>query len=297
MSGDAYETGLALLMLLVFALVASGYVLKEGLRKDEKTTHEILLRCVIIITSVVPRQLPMQMAMAVNMALMAMMKTGIFCTEPFRVPIAGKVSHCLFDKTGTLTTDQLVPVGVVPVGSDAFKAADEVSVLHDPNAAEVSPLCALDGDNGVATAVLAACHSVVGGQDGKEELAGDPIEVAALKGISWHYDPETDTATPGDDRALQSQVCPHTCTYMHTRAHTCTWPPLVPLVVTPGPNSNSPLHAHPSWPLQSNSKRIARRHLPGSGVATSPTPLLPPPPLGPCCRHRPPRPLPRNNSS
>lgn len=40
--------------------MASGYVLKEGLRKKEKTTHELLLKCVIIITSVVPRQLPMQ---------------------------------------------------------------------------------------------------------------------------------------------------------------------------------------------------------------------------------------------
>jgi len=78
-SGDSKETGLALLMLLCFALMASGYVLKEGLRKKEKTTHEILLKCVIIITSVVPRQLPMQMAMAVNMALMALMKSGECC--------------------------------------------------------------------------------------------------------------------------------------------------------------------------------------------------------------------------
>ena len=63
-SGDSKETGFALLMLLCFALVASGYVLREGLRKNEKSTHEILLKCVIIITSVVPRQLPMQMAIS-----------------------------------------------------------------------------------------------------------------------------------------------------------------------------------------------------------------------------------------
>ena len=59
-SGDAWETGLALFILFIFAIIASGYVLKEGLRKKEKTTHEILLKCVIILTSVVPRQFPMQ---------------------------------------------------------------------------------------------------------------------------------------------------------------------------------------------------------------------------------------------
>ena len=58
---------MALLLLFIFAIFASGYVLKEGLRKKEKTTHELLLKCVIIITSVVPRQLPMQ----VNVFLLA----------------------------------------------------------------------------------------------------------------------------------------------------------------------------------------------------------------------------------
>ena len=37
------------------------YVLRgEGLRKREKTTHELLIKCVIIITSVVTIQFPMQ---------------------------------------------------------------------------------------------------------------------------------------------------------------------------------------------------------------------------------------------
>ena len=55
---------------------------RSGLEKGDRTTHELLLKCVIIITSVVPRSLPMQTAMAVNTALMALMKAGIFCTEP-----------------------------------------------------------------------------------------------------------------------------------------------------------------------------------------------------------------------
>ena len=112
-SADSTDTFYALCLLLFFALIAAGYVLKKGLEKGDRTTHELLLKCVIILTSVVPRQLPVQMAFAVNQALMQLNKVGVFCTEPFRVPEAGKVSHCLFDKTGTLTTDQLVPVGVI----------------------------------------------------------------------------------------------------------------------------------------------------------------------------------------
>ena len=101
-SADNKETFLALFVLLCFALVAAAYVLRKGMEKGDRTTHELLLKCVIILTSVVPQHLPLQIAIAVNTALMALMKAGIFCTEPFRVPIAGKVKHCLFDKTGTL---------------------------------------------------------------------------------------------------------------------------------------------------------------------------------------------------
>ena len=57
---DSRETMWALLLLLGFALAASGYVFKAGLEKGDRTTHELLLKCVIIITSVVPRHLPLQ---------------------------------------------------------------------------------------------------------------------------------------------------------------------------------------------------------------------------------------------
>ena len=83
-SADSKETGAALFILLVFALISASFVVKKGLEKGDRTTHELLLKAIIIVTSVVPRQLPVQMALAVNHALMALMKEGIFCTEPFK---------------------------------------------------------------------------------------------------------------------------------------------------------------------------------------------------------------------
>mmetsp|Transcript_7558 Transcript_7558/g.19198 ORF Transcript_7558/g.19198 Transcript_7558/m.19198 type:complete len:1480 (-) Transcript_7558:51-4490(-) len=180
-SGDTKEVLIALLVLLCFALVAAGYVLKTGLEKGEKTPHELLIKCIIILTAVVPRQLPMQMAVAVNTALMALIRSGVYCTEPYRVPLAGKLTHCLFDKTGTLTTDTLVPVGIVNSTSEPSE-----SIGYPPQSAvpDASPVAAL---------ILAACHSLVA-VEGK--LTGDPIEVAALEGVGWRYDADSEIAKP-----------------------------------------------------------------------------------------------------
>lgn len=221
-SGDIKETGMALLLLFVFALIASGYVLKEGLRKKEKTTHELLLKCVIIITSVVPRQFPMQMAVAVNMALMSLSKAGIFCTEPYRVPLAGKVTHCLFDKTGTITTDQLVPAGIINYNTSSSNVGEETMVLSGsvdatntttpiPSLFSVTSACA------ETAIILAACHSLVVLDDDSADapqsqqlklpsanLTGDPIELAAIKAIDWHWDGITNTASP--DAAIRRHL-------------------------------------------------------------------------------------------
>lgn len=72
---DTKDTVRLLLLLLVFAVSSSSYVLWEGMKDSTKRSkYQLLLHCVLIVTSVIPPELPMQMALAVNSSLMALMK-------------------------------------------------------------------------------------------------------------------------------------------------------------------------------------------------------------------------------
>ena len=166
--GHERETALLLLLLCVFACISSGYVLHRGLQEENRSHYELLLHCILIITSVIPPELPMQMALAVNSSLMTLMKMQVFCTEPYRVPIAGKLDICLFDKTGTLTTDELVAVGLCQ------------DMKTHSNGNSLIPMTKITNEGGM---VLAGCHSLVFIEG---ETAGDPLENAALSSMRWH---------------------------------------------------------------------------------------------------------------
>ena len=182
--GHERETGLLLLLLFFFAVASSSYVLYHGLQNDKRSQYELLLHCILIVTSVIPPELPMQMAMAVNNSLMTLMKMNVFCTEPFRVPIAGKLDSCLFDKTGTLTTDELVAVGVCE--------PSKLGVSTDDGDYDdiLTPMSKVNGEAGL---VLAGCHSLVHIEG---EMTGDPLEEAALTSMRWNLSPTSGNILP-----------------------------------------------------------------------------------------------------
>eukprot|EP00607_Mallomonas_marina_P002717 CAMPEP_0182440352 /NCGR_PEP_ID=MMETSP1167-20130531/87011_1 /TAXON_ID=2988 /ORGANISM="Mallomonas Sp, Strain CCMP3275" /LENGTH=1295 /DNA_ID=CAMNT_0024634289 /DNA_START=719 /DNA_END=4606 /DNA_ORIENTATION=- len=230
---DTRDTVALLLMLLVFALISSGYVLYKGMQDGTQSRYQLLLHCILIVTSVIPPELPMQTALAVNNSLMTLMKMQIFCTEPFRVPYAGKVDTCVFDKTGTLTTDELVAVGVVSrevshssiiaAYNEALRAQEiarskpnETAPLPGPTPVPGAPaaveepllssvstagMSSMTQANAECTLVLGACHSLVL-IDGK--VGGDPLEVASLRAIQWEVPPlMLDTVRPKPENLVR----------------------------------------------------------------------------------------------
>ena len=217
-SADKKETLGLLLLLLCFALSAATYVIREGLAEGKKSHYELLLKAVLIITSVVPPELPMQTALAVNTALMALMKAQVFCTEPYRVPYAGTVTHTFFDKTGTLTTDSLIAKGIV--------SNPQLDPTHDATRAGgkdgtdgTDGTDGKDGKDGVVAGgpalapsaralqevavVIGGCQSLLQ-VDGR--LLGDPIELAALRAIGWDYDADRGVAKAEDSVAAREKA-------------------------------------------------------------------------------------------
>lgn len=113
--------------LLIFALVSSYYVWTYGqlpFKDPPLPKKKLLLDCILIVTSVVPPELPMELSMAVNASLVALGKLAVFCTEPFRIPDAGRVDVVCWDKTGTITGKDMSAEGVVGIGKSVFTKWD-----------------------------------------------------------------------------------------------------------------------------------------------------------------------------
>ncbi|PHH56125.1 Manganese-transporting ATPase 13A1 [Ceratocystis fimbriata CBS 114723] len=166
-----------ILFLLVFAIAASWYVWDEGVKKDRKRS-KLLLDCILIVTSVVPPELPMELSLAVNTSLAALSKLAIFCTEPFRIPYAGRIDITCFDKTGTLTGEDLVVEGIAGISLIDSKvvSAREVDGAHTL----VTPVKNVGLQS---TLVLATAHALVKLDEG--DVVGDPMEKATLEALGW----------------------------------------------------------------------------------------------------------------
>lgn len=74
-SANTFEAFLFIGFLLIFAIAASAYVWIKGLERG-MAKGKLLLDCVLIITSVVPPELPMELSLAVNASLVALQKFG-----------------------------------------------------------------------------------------------------------------------------------------------------------------------------------------------------------------------------
>ena len=159
------ECYILLVLLLLVSIFTSVYVLLKGLEEENRDKDKLFLRCIMIVTNVVPPELPMIMNMAVNGSIANLKKRRIFCTDPYRIMLAGKVGTLVFDKTGTLTKDgvHFKGIGTLPWTKQPRVSCDITECFKDPK----MPL------REQIHIILAGCHSLIR-LDG--EILGDPVE-------------------------------------------------------------------------------------------------------------------------
>ena len=71
------------------------------------STWDIVIRGLEIFTVAVPPVLPLCMTIGMEFSLTRLKNQKIFCINPTKINVSGRVKVCCFDKTGTLTEDSL----------------------------------------------------------------------------------------------------------------------------------------------------------------------------------------------
>ena len=135
-----------------------------------------LKRCLDIITVVVPPALPAAMTIGTYYGQKRLQRNKIFCLQPNRINVAGKLNLVCFDKTGTLTEDGLDMHSVIGTATNVdgdlefMPPRDDVSDLDDSSA---------------LMTCLASCHSITLIDN---ELIGDPLDVKMFESTGWGFE-------------------------------------------------------------------------------------------------------------
>ena len=168
--GESKEAFIFIFILLGIAIYASYLVYLEGIEREGELTYKLLLRCIIIVTSVVPAELPIELSLAINNSLIYLQSKKIVCIEPFRIPYAGKIDVCCFDKTGTLTKDEFIFKGIV----QPSKTKDKNNNNNNNNEFSIKETNELSEET---TSILLGCNSLIYLNN---KTVGDPIELVVF---------------------------------------------------------------------------------------------------------------------
>ena len=150
--------------LFLIALLSSIYTLLEARKRDE-LSYPIILRIVIILTSIVPVDLPIELSLLLYKCISYFESKCIVCNEPSKIASSGTIDICCFDLIGTLTTDEFNVLGIIN--------------LNDIE--ELIPC--IDCEEEIVD-ILLGCHNLSHIND---KAFGEPIDIAIFKKMKGKF--------------------------------------------------------------------------------------------------------------
>lgn len=187
------DTFVFIIGLILCAICAASYVLYESYNDDKRNQFRLLLHVIIIITSVVPPELPMELSLAITNSVASLMKRcKVYCTEHYRIAWAGQINICCFDKTGTLTSDEMNLKGIRVFDKqeheqDNGSTTTIIKNKQQQQQEEDNLLHPLEDDIPYTTRrIMAGCNSLVittigEGKSKRSKMIGDPLELRILE--------------------------------------------------------------------------------------------------------------------
>lgn len=143
--------------------------------------------------------LPVSLIAGQAVAAARLQTRGVFCVDPKRIAICGKVRLSAFDKTGTLTKSGLDLLGAVCTAALGGRASQNKGgwqpMVGEKNFASNCDVRVVTG--------LATCHAVttLGG-----ELVGPQVEVAGLNATGWKLDASTSPTTVASPKGEKARA-------------------------------------------------------------------------------------------
>ena len=152
---------LLIIILFILALLSSIHILFET-NKREELTNLTIIRIIIIMTTIVPVDLPVQLSLIMHKCISYFESKSIICTEPSKIPYAGNIDVCCFDLIGTLTKNEFNILGVINVDDND----------------DIITSC-IDCDENVIS-ILLGCNNL---NDLEGKIFGEPIDISIMKEI------------------------------------------------------------------------------------------------------------------
>ena len=147
------------------------------------STREVIFKGLDLITITVPPALPAAMSAGIIFAVGRLKRGNIFCIDPNRINLAGRIKTIVFDKTGTLTEDSLRFGNVTLANENLFDKEEKDVRSFQPSNSKLNFSGYQSGEiKSKWLECMVTWHALA---KVNEQFIGDPLDIEMFEATNW----------------------------------------------------------------------------------------------------------------